>query len=78
MDKVKIHDNLSKFINYIVRKCYHRKLCGAFSNISEVIFIVSIFSIVYRLYRFKNSSSYQSAQSVLKQKGGHNIFNIVL
>ena len=77
MDKVKIHDNLSKFINYIVRKCY-RKLCGAFSYISEVVFIVSIFSIVYRLYRFKNSLSYQSAQSVLKQKGGHDIFNIVL
>ena len=65
MGKLKIHDNLSKHINYIVRKCYHRKLCGAFLYISEVIFIVSTFSVVFRLYRSENSSSYWSTQSVL-------------
>ena len=61
MDNVKFWDKLSKYINYTIRKCYHKKLIGDFSYVSEVVFILlPKFCHICIQYEFENSSYYQS------------------
>lgn len=72
MGKVKFHDKLSKHINYTVRECYHRKLCGVFSYISEVVFIVYLFFVVYIQYEFEKSSCFWSDSAWITVEGNHN------